>query len=94
MNKTLMFVQEMVATCLQYLITQYVTLANVHVEKPSVVYMEVLSLSGTPTGLHYGPSMQHAADQDLRLGNQLAPNTYVLKVMIDNQVCSSTFVVK
>lgn len=82
------------AGIINHLITQYVTLANVHVEKPSVVYMEVLSLSGTPTGLYYGPSMQHAADQDLRLGNQLPPNTYVLKVMIDNQVCSSTFVVK
>lgn len=82
------------AGIVNHLVTQYVTLANVHVEKPSVVYMEVLNLNGTPTGYHYGPSMQHAADQDLRLGNQLPPNTYVLKVMIDNQVCSSTFVVK
>ena len=86
--------QDGCAGIINHLVTQYVTLANVHVEKPSVVYMEVLNLNGTTTGLYYGPSMQHAADQDLRLGNQLAPNTYVLKVMIDNQVCSSTFLVK
>ncbi len=38
--------------------------------------------------------MNHAADHNHYLGNQLPSNTYVLKVMIDNKVCSSTFVVK
>ena len=74
--------------------TQYVTMADIHVAEQSVVYMEVLHLNGTSTGCHYGPQMNHAADHNHYLGNQLPPNTYVLKVMIDNKVCSSTFVVK
>ena len=74
--------------------TQYVTMADIHVAEQAVVYMEVLHLNGTPTGCHYGPQMNHAADHNHYLGNQLPPNTYVLKVMIDNKVCSSTFVVK
>ncbi len=74
--------------------TQYVTMADIHVAEQAVVYMEVLHLNGTPTGCHYGPQMNHAADHNHYLGNQLPSNTYVLKVMIDNKVCSSTFVVK
>lgn len=74
--------------------TQYVTMADIHVAEQSVVYMEVLHLNGTSTGCHYGPQMNHAADHNHYLGNQLPSNTYVLKVMIDNKVCSSTFVVK
>lgn len=74
--------------------TQYVTMADIHVAEQSVVYMEVLHLNGTSTGCHYGPQMNHAADHNHYLGNQLPPNTYVLKVMIDNKVCSSTFIVK
>ncbi len=74
--------------------TQYVTMADIHVAEQAVVYMEVLHLNGTSTGCHYGPQMNHAADHNHYLGNQLPSNTYVLKVMIDNKVCSSTFVVK